>query len=362
MRSEVGESRKSRIAAMVAIGLPNAAIWAAMERLYPQVIIDNQIRADVCKSLGIAIMDYDSQERERLGWAIRQVKSMEVKEDREINDLIEELGDCEMKSPDQIRYINRARFTSGIDGLDWVYGHTIYRWTEDDVEHRYCCGDLMYFYPGWGHQWVASGPSDAKIERGLPESFLSIWGGSPGAGKTRLAIALTKSLNKLGHRVLYFNGEADEMDFRSWLGSKVDNDHLRIVSGEMIRNEEAIERVYQFQPKVVIVDSFQMLAEVNKGGRGARTTLYRLKELKSDIEANKPHIILISQLNKKGELAGSRYLEHMVDFVATITKSKDRKNCFIFECSRKNRGGETPRAAVFRHTETGIEGLGIEPL
>jgi DNA repair protein RadA/Sms len=208
--------------------------------------------------------------------------------------------------------------------------------------------------------WIASDVKSAKVEHGLPEGFLSLWGGSPGVGKTRTAISLSKSLNRLGHKVLYFNGEADQMDFRMWLGSDVDNSLFRVVSGELIRTEDSVAKIYREKPKVVIFDSFQMLSEVAKGNRGAKSALSRFKVLKSDHEAGRPHIIFISQLNKKGELAGSRYIEHMVDFSATVTKLEGRKGCFIFECPRKNRGGETPRHAIFKHGETGIDCLSTE--
>jgi hypothetical protein len=359
MKSEVGESRKARIAALVAAGLDNDAIWAAMEHIYPQTIADNALRAAICKSKKIPVMDYDADERERLGWAIRQIKGLMLKEDSELNEVLEYASAGDTKSPDDIEFINRPRFQSGVHAMDFIYGHTTFRWTRDDPSGKYKKGDLMPVNPG-DKNWVASEPKFAKVQHGLPEGFLSLWGGSPGVGKTRTAIALSKSLNRLGHKVLYFNGEADEMDFRMWLGADVDRDLFRVVSGELIRTEDSVAKIYKEMPKVVIFDSFQMLAEVSKGTRGAKTALSRFKVLKSDTDAGRPHIIFISQLNKKDELAGSRYIEHMVDFAARVTKIEGRKGTFLFECPRKNRGGETPRHSIFRHLENGIECLSTE--
>jgi predicted ATP-dependent serine protease len=139
------------------------------------------------------------------------------------------------------------------------------------------------------------------------------------------------------------------------------NPDLFLVSHvESIRLEQVVADAYKFKPRVIIVDSFQLIAEVEKSQRGCMTALSRFKLLKNDPNAGKPHIIFISQLNKKGSLSGSQKIPHMVDFVGKASKVETRKGVFIFECPEKNRGGETQRGAIFRHTETGIECLSTD--
>lgn len=396
MTSEVGSSRKAKIATYVANGSTNFAIWRAMEGEYPQIIKDDVARKEACMELEIPFMPFDAVERDNVGKAIRQIKGLMLKEDLE---MFEDAGDVE--SPSDIERINRHRFSSGMASLDYMYGRTVFRWLSDAPDSKYTsesyqiikdgqkvtkerrlwvsgsyklgdmmpnasCGDQNW-KPGKNQSWTVNSADEAYIETGLPEAFMSLWGGAPGVGKTRLAIRLGKSLNKLNHSVMYFNGEAAKQDFRMWLGNDVDNDLFQIVSGEQIRTANAVQKIYKHKPKVVIFDSFQMLVEVSKGGRGAKQTLSAFKVLKSDPEAGCPHLIFISQLNKKGDMAGSRYLEHIVDAAAYIKHILGRKNQFVFEIPGKNRGGETGKQVTYKHTENGIISTsedihGLEPL
>ena len=378
MKSETGETREAKIGALVAAGMPNEAIWAAMENIYPSTIEDDVRRE---KTAGKAIA-YDAGERQRLGWAIRSVKGLMIKEDDELREMLEITGVGEMKGADDTEFSNRHRFMTGIPAMDYIYGHTTFVWEKDApnsqykteeyqvmepggklvtkkrnvwVSGDYKCGN---YYPRWepgaDRGWFTEDAKEAKVEHGFPYGFMSIWGGAPGTGKTRLAIALAKALNRLGQRVLYFNGEADESDFRGWLGPDVNGDLLKVFSSELVRTEQVCNFAYKYQAPVIIVDSWQMLAEVSKGNRGALTTCSRFKLLKSDPNAGRPHIICISQLNKQDKLSGSRKIEHMFDCSVKVTRLELGGSRFVFE-TMKNRGAECPLGAIFQHTEHGVE-------
>lgn len=342
MTSEVGESREAKIANLVAAGLTNEAIWAAMETTYPSTISADDPRRKV---KGNKLPPFDAEERTRLGWAIRSVKGLMVKEDAELQGLLADVGDSEVKGIDKIPFTNRSRFQSGIFGIDHTYGKTFYKHTEDGKGYKK--GDPM----------MIAGVQ--KVEFGLPRSFLSFWGGAAGVGKTRLAIALTKALNALGKQVCYYNGEVDESDFRSWVGPNVNGDLFKVFSSEIVRTETIVHNAFTLRSPVIIVDSFQMLAEVMKGNRGAKTALSRFKILKSDEAAGCPHIIFISQLNKKEEMAGSQYLQHMVDGVIRVYKHTLSKDQFWFH-SQKMRGAACPIMHRFRHTPDSVECLTVD--
>lgn len=118
---------------------------------------------------------------------------------------------------------------------------------------------------------------------------------------------------------------------------------------------DIVDDIYKYKPRLVIVDSLQMIAEVKKSpSKGAELVMSRFKLLKVDPEAGMPHVVFISQLNKQDDLAGSRYLEHMVDFSAIATVWEARDGMFKF-ASRKNRGGKTPQTAIFQHMPNGIK-------
>lgn len=390
MPSEVGESRKSKIASMVANGAKNGAIWAAMYYEYPQACKDDVRRAEICSENEQEMVDFDAAEHERLGWAIRQVKGLMIKEDAEITEMMEELGVGETKGADAIEFRNRPRFDCGMKHINELYGTTYYVWTKDapnskyEVEEfeqktsgidkdgmmvetttktkrniwvsgDYKTGDLMPVEAKEGN-WIAKDDKTCKQFTGVPEGYLSLWGGDTGSGKSTTAIELLKACNAKGYHTFYANGEEDEEDFRMKMGPKINGELFHLVSGEKIKLARVVQDVYKHRPKIVVIDSIQMLAEFDKGFRAQKTCLSSLKLLKSDEEAGKPHIILISQLNAKGDLAGRKYLQHIVDGVLTVMKLEGRKGHFKIAIPKKLRGGSTGIERHFRFlTPFGIE-------
>jgi predicted ATP-dependent serine protease len=171
-----------------------------------------------------------------------------------------------------------------------------------------------------------------------------------------LAISVTKDLNKLGHLVNYYNGEAEKSQFRTWCGTDVNPDLFMVSHVDAIELGQIVNDAYRFKPRVIFIDSLQMVAGADTQ-RGMMAILSRFKLLKNDPDAGKPHIVMISQLNKKGEMVGSRKIPHMVDFVGKAAKLEAQQGVFVFECPDKNRGGETGRGAIFKHLPNGIECL-----
>lgn len=341
MRSEVGMSREARIAALVSVGLKNDAIWAAMESEYPQIIEEAKRRREIAGSA----IPFNKEERDKVGRAIRSVRGLMMKEDEAMQEVINAAGgQGEIKPVDQYELRNISRFQTGMPAMDNIYGKTTFLHLDGEKK----------------------GEPTGVIQHGMPEGFLSIWAGSPGVGKSRLAIALNKTIHGVEREMnkaagmelrptLYYNGEAEESQFRQWVGKDADPELFLASTSEMIQLERIVVDVYKYRPRLVIIDSWQMIAEVRKGQRGMLSAMSRFKLLKADETAGRPHFLFISQLNKQEELMGSRLLEHLVDFVARVTRYEGRKGTFLFEVPRKNRGGETPKGALFRHTENSVE-------
>lgn len=320
LKDSTGSSRDAQIASGVTAGWTNEAILAAFESMDDGSILEPKHPRRVK-----GMVTFDKVKRQRLQEAIRSVRFKMQTDEEDISRELTLVDDGDLKPIDQVAFRNIHRFSSGIPALDRIYGSTNFVHLD---------GKDM-------------GKPTGHVEIGLPHAFLSIWGGSPGVGKTRLAIAVTKSLNKLGRKVLYYNGEATESDFRVWVGMDVNPKLFMVRSTDALRLEMIVADAYRTKAEVIIVDSLQMI----KAAGGIMAILTRLKMLKSDPAAGMPHIILISQLNKKGELKGKTDLEHMVDFSATVTKLEGREGQFRLECPRKNRGGPTPRYGTFKHYE-----------
>jgi hypothetical protein len=395
LKPEVGNTREAKIAAMLASGLGGAAIQAALESEYTETIPTNDPRRKSIKGC----KPFDATARQRQLEAIRSTRRLMRIDDEDVQALVDmSNGGAAIQSIVETPLANMRRRSSGEPAIDRIFGESRYIWLQNHNEKKpdkglYQKGDYM---PHWLPFSIAHrgflldsdkeilrearelakvkeetlrGTHDlCYIEHGLPDSFLSIFAGSPGVGKSRLAIKLTKAMNaqerlrsklyKLPPRpVLYYNGEAEKSQFRQWCGTDVDDELFLVHHGEMIRTERVAEDCIKYRPWVVIIDSFQMIAEVDKGLSGTMRALSRFKLLKNDPAAGMSHFLFISQLNKKGEMSGSRRIPHLVDFVGHVTKYERGKGCFMLECPDKNRGGETGRGAIFRHTDTGIECL-----
>lgn len=386
-------NREAKIKMLVQAGMGNAAIWAALEEEYPQIIEDTKRRhAAAGKKI-----EFDGEERKRVSRALNSTRALAIKDDDRVMAIVQAVGGeaAQAKTLDELDMLNRHRFDWGIPAMNFIYGQTKYVHLDhapnskfakkstsfkkrDDhgkvheikkerevwVSGDWKAGDPML--PNGDGGWIKTRNAKGEmlsdldltlqlIEHGCPEAFMSIWGGEPGVGKSKLAIAVAKAVNRTTNEaILYINGEDSEENFRMKVGNDADPDLFRVVTANMLSVQRVYDLAYEIKPRVIIIDSFQMLAEYHKGQSGQNSALMILRALMGDVKAGKPHIVIISQLNKAGDLKGARDLEHLADFVASVTKVDGRKGVFLFACERKNRGGETPRSALFQHTEDSV--------
>lgn len=392
-------SREAKIQMLVGAGLGNAAIWAALEQEYPQIIPDKDDRRNPKHESFIkGIAPYDKEERGKVSRALNSTRALAIKDDERVMSIVGAVGGdkAQAKLLDELDMLNRHRFSWGISALDFIYGSTKFVHLEDAKNSKYkhqvtkfkqrdekgVVQEIEKKRDVWiSGDWKAGDPMIPKdkggyiatrgkdgallpdldlakqiIEHGCPEAFMSIAGGEPGVGKTKLYVAACKAVNRTTEEpILYVNGEDTEENFRMKVGNDANPDLFRVITANMLPVQRVCDAAYQIRPRVIVIDSVQTLAEWNKGQRGQNACLMILRSLMADVRAGLPHIVLISQLNKQNELKGARDLEHLADFVASVTKVEGRKGVFLFECPRKNRGGETPRGALFKHTESSIE-------
>jgi len=389
-------SREGMIASLVGAGLGNFAIWAAMEGEYPSIIEENGRRKEVSGEKGLK---YDKELRGKISRAINSTRALSIKDDNRVMGLVEACGgnEAQAKSLDQMTMLNRRRFSWGTAALDYIYGHTAYvhltdsensvyrtehisykKRDDDGVVHNLKKQQEVWVSGSWRlgdpmipgvEGYISTRDDDGNLrsdldlnmqlnEHGCPESFMSIWGGEPGVGKTKLAADTGKAINSVTEEaILYINGEDSEENFRMKCGTPPNPFLFKVVTANLMTVDRVCQLAYEIKPRVIFIDSVQTLAEWDKGPRGQKSCLIILRALMMDPRAGNPHIVLISQLNKKGDLKGARDLEHLADFVANVTKEESRKGVFLFECPRKNRGGETPRASLFKHLPQGVQSL-----
>jgi len=197
---------------------------------------------------------------------------------------------------------------------------------------------------------------DRVLGGGLVSGSLVLIGGAPGIGKSTLLLEAAVRLAQRYGDGLYISGEESIEQIR------LRADRLALSSDNLMLAAETdlaiIEsHIRESKPSFAIVDSVQTVA--HPGLEAAPGTLTQVREAASAMqrlakEGGVP-IFLVGHVNKEGNLAGPRALEHIVD--AVLQLEGDEHYNFRILRALKNRFGSTNELGVFSMTESGMEGV-----
>ncbi|MDP5171744.1 MAG: DNA repair protein RadA, partial [Bacteroidia bacterium] len=188
-------------------------------------------------------------------------------------------------------------------------------------------------------------------ENGIVIGSVVLLAGEPGIGKSTVLLQLAATLKK---KVLYISGEESQNQIRmraERLGA--DNQHLFIAAET---NMELVEEfVAQLKPDLLIIDSIQTIqTDELESAPGSvaqvRECTTRLVRVAKNPEAPIP-VFLIGHINKEGNLAGPKVLEHIVD--AVLVFSGEHHSNFRILRSIKNRFGAN-ELGLYEMTSTGL--------
>jgi len=195
---------------------------------------------------------------------------------------------------------------------------------------------------------------DNALGGGLVKGQVSLIAGEPGIGKSTLLLQLSHSLAKTGRKVLYISGEesVNQIYLRA-KRLKALNDNLIVFSETLLeRIEDTVEEI---SPEILILDSVQTVfsAELESSAGSVsqvREVTYRITELskRSDITT-----FVVGHVNKEGQIAGPKVLEHIVDTVLQF--EGERGSFYRILKVVKNRFGPSGEMAVFKMTSLGLE-------
>ena len=187
---------------------------------------------------------------------------------------------------------------------------------------------------------------------GLVPGSVILIGGEPGIGKSTLMLQF--SLRVSSYKIMYVSGEESEQQLKlraERIGGKGEN---CFVYCESIL-ENILVQFDKIDPDIIIIDSIQTIqSERIESSPG---TIVQVREctaslLKYAKENNKP-IFLIGHINKEGNIAGPKVLEHMVDTVLAF--EGDLNNLYRILRSTKNRFGSTSEIGIFEMQSTGLK-------
>ena len=200
--------------------------------------------------------------------------------------------------------------------------------------------------------YTGMGELDRVLGGGAVAGSLVLVGGAPGIGKSTLLLQICNQLCK-ERRVLYVSGEESERQLKlraERLG--VAPDSLLIYSET--RLGDVLEAVEETKPDILIVDSIQTLySEENESAPGSVSQVKDCTMTMMQLSKQQGiTVFVVGHINKDGNIAGPKVLEHMVDCVLYF--EGDPNSSYRLLRAAKNRFGSTNEIGVFEMADKGL--------
>ena len=196
------------------------------------------------------------------------------------------------------------------------------------------------------------GELDRVLGGGAVAGSLVLVGGAPGIGKSTLLLQICNSLCS-GRRVLYISGEESERQL------KLRAQRLNVAPEELLilsetRLSDVVEAVEEAKPDILIVDSIQTLYnEENDSSPGSVSQVKDCTMTMMQLSKSQGiTVFVVGHINKDGNIAGPKVLEHMVDCVLYF--EGDPNTSYRLLRSAKNRFGSTNEIGVFEMLDVGL--------
>lgn len=197
---------------------------------------------------------------------------------------------------------------------------------------------------------------DAELDRvlgnGIVPGSVILIGGDPGIGKSTLMLQI--ALKMTGKKILYVSGEesASQIRYRAERISKLEENCYILSETNM---EDVLTGINHVQPEVIIIDSIQTLNSSLLDAPPGTVSQIRqcTNELMGYAKKHQVPVFLIGHINKDGNLAGPKVLEHMVDTVLQF--EGDRHHIYRILRSIKNRFGSTSELGIYEMHDNGLQ-------
>lgn len=197
---------------------------------------------------------------------------------------------------------------------------------------------------------------------GIVPGSLTLIGGHPGIGKSTLLLQIAGNSSKQGYKVLYISAEESSQQL------KIRASRLGLAGGQTVNNiyictennlEKIISRVKEIEANIIIIDSIQAiyLPQINSIPGSVSQIRESCSNLMRLAKTTKIPILIVGHINKDGDLAGPKILEHMVDTVLNFEGELEATKNQSFRVLRsiKNRFGSTDEIALFNMSSNGLQ-------
>ena len=191
---------------------------------------------------------------------------------------------------------------------------------------------------------------DTVLGGGLVKGSVTLLGGEPGIGKSTLILQISLAIQD---KVLYVSGEESQSQIKM-RAERIQKNASNCLILTETNTQQIFKNIEKVQPQVLVIDSIQTLhtnaidASPGSISQIRETTAELIKFAK---ETGIP-VLLIGHINKEGQIAGPKILEHMVDVVLQF--EGDRNHTYRILRSQKNRFGSTAELGIYEMLSDGL--------
>ncbi|MFK8040531.1 MAG: DNA repair protein RadA [Rickettsiaceae bacterium] len=190
---------------------------------------------------------------------------------------------------------------------------------------------------------------------GLVEASVVLIGGDPGIGKSTLLLQIMSDIAKNNINALYVTGEEslEQIKLRA-IRLNVTQNNIQALSETNVEDIISTISVNGQNIKLLIIDSIQTLYTKEIGSTPGTVSQIKAAAhmLINYTKQSNIALLLACHVNKEGQIAGPKLLEHAVDTVLYF--EGDRNNHFRILRSIKNRFGGANEIGIFEMTASGL--------
>lgn len=202
------------------------------------------------------------------------------------------------------------------------------------------------------------GELDRVLGGGMVPGSMTLISGEPGIGKSTLIIQAANRIASHNGNVIYATGEESEEQVKM----RADRVCGDISDDIYIFPETNIENIVleceKIHPSFLVIDSIQTMYSSELDAIAGNITQVRTCAgiLMKFAKMNNVPVFIVAHVNKSGDLAGPKTIEHMVDCVLSFAGERDQDLRILR--SKKNRFGTTDEIGAFRMSASGMEEVG----